>query len=382
MNYHILLTGATGLLGRYLLRDLLLADVPVAVVVRGNRRQSAENRVASLMATWEDLLQRELPRPYVLEGDICEPNLGLDDSAIRWIENNCDSVLHNAASLSFIATSEEAEPFRSNVRGTENVLEICREAGIRDFHHVSTAYVCGLRHGTVLETELDVGQQLSNPYEESKVQAETLIRNAKFLSPPTVYRPAIIVGDSKTGFTSTFHGFYACLELAHRLIASMGGLGSNAVSETKMRISLDGTEAKNFIPVDWAAKVISFLVTHPQHHGQTYHLTPRERVSVEMIRDVLEEAFAFKIGEFSGHGKTINNPTELERLFYEHLRVYDSYWRDDPAFDTSNLDAACPHLPCPTMDADLLRMLSDKAMEMDFKWRDKPVMREPVPVLT
>src|SRR5262247_3113385 len=109
MNYHILLTGATGLLGRYLLRNLLLADVPVAVLVRGSRRQSAEDRVEALMGTWEDLLQRDMPRPQVLEGDICEPSLGLTAAAKQWIDDHCDSVLHNAASLSFIATSEDGE---------------------------------------------------------------------------------------------------------------------------------------------------------------------------------------------------------------------------------------------------------------------------------
>ncbi len=380
MHYHILLTGATGLLGRYLLRDLLLADVPVAVVVRGSRRQSAEDRIEALMGTWEDLLQREMPRPHVFEGDICETDLGLDDAGKRWIEDNCDSVLHNAASLNFIATSEDGEPYRSNVRGTENVLELCRQTGIHDFHHVSTAYVCGLRHGRIMESELDVGQQLSNPYEESKVQAEKLVRSAKFLSPPTVYRPAIIVGDSQTGFTSTFHGFYACLELAHTLVTSMGVVGSNTVGETKTRISLDGNETKNFIPVDWVSAVISHIVTHPQHHGQTFHLTPRQRVTVAMIRDVLEQAYGFKGTEFSGYGKPIDNPNDIEKLFYEHIRVYNSYWRDDPEFDTSNLAAACPHLPCPTMDEKLLAMLSSKAMDMDFKWRDKPIKRQSVPV--
>lgn len=296
MRYHILLTGATGLLGRYLLKDLLLAEVPVAVVVRGNRRQSGSDRIESLMTTWEDFLERELPRPYIFEGDICEPFLGLDLDARHWIDQNCDSVLHNAASLNFVATSEDGEPYRSNVKGLQHVLDLCRETGIRDFHHVSTAYVAGLRTGRIMESELDLGQQLSNPYEESKMTAEMMVRSADFLSPPTIYRPAIIVGDSQTGFTSTFHGFYACLELAHTLVSSMGMAGTNSIGsgETKTRISLDGTETKNFIPVDWVSEVISYLVTHPRHHGQTYHLTPRERVSTEMIRDVLEHAYAFK----------------------------------------------------------------------------------------
>jgi thioester reductase-like protein len=363
-------------LGRYLLRDLTLANVPVAVVVRGNRRQSAEDRIESLMSTWEDFLERELDRPQVLEGDICEPFLGLDSDARHWVDQNCDSVLHNAASLSFVATSEDGEPYRSNIKGTQHVLDLCRETGIRDFHQVSTAYVAGLRTGRIMESDLDVGQQLSNPYEESKIAAEKLVRSADFLSPPTIYRPAIIVGDSETGFTSTFHGFYACLELAHTLVNSMGKLGTNTVGDTKTRISLDGTETKNFIPVDWVSEVITYLVTHRQHHGQTYHLTPRQRVSAGMIRDVLEHAYGFKGAEFSGYGKPIENPTEIEQLFYEQIRVYSSYWRDDPEFDTTNLDVACPHIPCPTMDRDLLDMLSAKAMAMDFRWRDKPVKRE------
>lgn len=325
------------------------------------------------MATWDGFLQTELPRPHVLEGDICEPMLGLDPKSLDWIDEHCDSVLHNAASLSFVATSQDGEPYRSNVTGTRNLLDVCRETGIHDFHHVSTAYVAGLRTGRILESELDVGQELSNPYEESKMAAEKLVRSAEFLSPPTVFRPAIIVGDSQTGFTTTFHGFYACLELAYTLVQSLGVFGTHAEGKQKTRISLDGTETKNLIPVDWVSKVITYVVTHPQHHGQTYHLAPRERVSAKMIRDVLEQTYGFYGTEFSGHGKPIEHPTEIEKLFYEQIRVYDSYWRDDPEFDTTNLQAACPHLPCPTMNQERLLMLSKKAMEMDFRWRDKPV---------
>lgn len=331
------------------------------------------------MATWDELLQTELPRPHVLEGDICEPMLGLDPKSLEWVEAHCDSVLHNAASLSFVATSQESEPYRSNVTGTRNLLEVCRETGIRDFHHISTAYVAGLRTGRILESELDVGQKLSNPYEESKMAAEKMVRSAEFLSPPTFFRPAIIVGDSQTGFTTTFHGFYACLELAYTLARSLGVVGTFAEGKQKTRISLDGTETKNLVPVDWVSKVITYVVTHPQHHGQTYHLAPRERVSVQMIRDVLEQTYGFYGTEFSGHGKPIDHPTEIEKLFYEQIRVYDSYWRDDPEFDTTNLQAACPHLPCPTMNEELLLMLSTKATEMNFRWRDKPVkLRQPV----
>ena len=77
MSY-FLLTGATGLLGNYLLRDLLLADVPVAVIGRSNRRQSARQRIEVAMCGWDAEVGRALPRPVVMEGDISQPDLGLN----------------------------------------------------------------------------------------------------------------------------------------------------------------------------------------------------------------------------------------------------------------------------------------------------------------
>jgi thioester reductase-like protein len=370
MNYHILLTGATGLLGRYLLRDLMLAGVPVAVVVRRSRRKSAQDRVDALMATWESLENREMPRPKVLEGDLTQDMLGLNSDDVAWVTQNCDSVLHNAASLTFISTDPKGEPYRSNVVGTQNVLDLCRETGIKDFHHVSTSYVCGLRDGRIMEQDLDEGQVWGNDYERTKVQAETLVREADFLSPPTFYRPAIIVGDSKTGFTTTFHGFYASLNLAHTLRNSLDAeQGENPVIPT--RINLSGTESKNFVPVDWVSAVTAHIVNNAQFHGKTYHLTPGTPVTIATIAKVLELAFDFHGTIFAGDDANMDNPNEIEQLFYEHIKVYNSYWRDDPTFDTTNTTEAAPHLPCPVVDQDLLLRLAHAAIELDFRWRDK-----------
>ena len=142
MNY-LLLTGATGLVGRYLLRDLLAAEVSVAVLVRSNRLESAAQRVEAVMDRWERLEGRCLPRPVVLDADLREENLGLGAGHLRWIADNCDSILHNAASMAFRQDSH-GEPFRTNVDGMRNMLALCQQAGIENFHHVSTAYICGL----------------------------------------------------------------------------------------------------------------------------------------------------------------------------------------------------------------------------------------------
>ena len=374
MDGVILLTGATGLLGRYLLRDLLTAGQNVAVVVRPSDRQSAEARVASLMAAWERRGVTGLSLPHVLVGDITEPALGLSSDDRRWVADHCDMVLHNAASLSFEpAKSPEDEPWRSNLGGTRNVLELCEQTGIADFHHVSTSYVCGLREDVVYESQLDVGQEFGNDYENSKLQAEQLVRGAEFLAPPTFYRPAIIVGDSQTGFTTTFHGFYALVRLAVTLTRLVEG--ADKIDWSIPLHGLTGNECKNLVPVDWVSSVISEIVGRRDLWGNTYHLTPAEPVRASTIRDVIEKVVGYEgttafteAGENGSVGASFG--AELESAFYEQMEVYATYWRNDPTFDRTNLLAAVPQLPCPTLDYDRLLMLAETAIKMNFKYRD------------
>jgi thioester reductase-like protein len=376
MSYH-LLTGATGLLGKYLLRDLLLANVPVAVVARSNRRQTARQRVEAAMCAWDAELGRPLPRPVVLEGDIAEPDLGLDAVNVRWAADYCSTMIHNAASLTFHSTSEDGEPWRSNVGGVRNVLEFCRNARIRNLHHVSTAYVAGLRQGRVLETELDVGQEFSNDYERSKLEAEALVRGADFLEQKTVFRPAIIIGDSRTGLSTTYHGYYAALQLAHTLVKSIPANETGIVGGQSVRLTLNGTETKHLVPVDWVSAVMVHVMTHPEWHGRTYHLTPRHPVTTRLIRDVLEQSVGFYGASLIGTGDRPGDASEAEALFYEHIRVYNSYWKMDPVFDRTNTEAAAPHLPCPHVDRDLLYKLSRIVIENEFPGPSKrPVEAE------
>jgi nucleoside-diphosphate-sugar epimerase len=370
---YTILTGATGLLGRYLIKDLTLAGVPVAVLVRPSRKATAQHRVENVMCYWDNLLGRSLPRPIVLEGDITEPDLGLDARSMRWIAENCDSMLHNAASLSFQSTGPTSEPWRSNVEGVRYVLELCRNARIRNFHHVSTAYVCGLRQGRILESELDVGQTMSNDYEQSKVQAEKLVRGADFLEQLTVFRPAIIIGDSENSFTTTFHGFYAPLQAAYTMAHSFepGPTGHIANSS---RFPLSGFETKNMVPVDWVSEVMTYIVSRPEHHGKTYHLTPRHPVITRLLADVLEESAGFYSVKLVGGGAKLAGLTDIEQLFRELIQVYSSYWKDDPTFDATNTRTAAPHLPCPHVDRTMLRRLAQFAIGINFNSpRDRPV---------
>ena len=376
MDGVILLTGATGLLGRYLLRDLLNAGQRVAVLVRPNSRLDAAARVAAILADWERQ-GHALPSPQVLSGDITSPGLGLSDEDAAWAAAHCDLMLHNAASLTFeTAGGDDGEPRRSNVGGTRNVLDFCQDAGIADFHHVSTAYVCGLRTGVVREDEGDLGQAFGNDYEQSKLEAEGLVRAASFLAPPTVYRPAIIVGDSDTGFTTTFHGFYAIVRLAAALTQLVGGRES--VDWSIPLHGLSGDENKNLVPVDWVSAAMTQVVGRRECWGKTYHLTPTEPVSVETIRDVVEEAVGYRgTTAFDGTAAITDQDkggdaaldSELEAAFFEQVRVYTTYFRNDPTFDRTNLLNAVDR-PCPTLDRERLLHLARTAIAMNFRHRD------------
>jgi thioester reductase-like protein len=369
---YYLLTGATGLLGRYILRNLLLKDVPVAVVVRGTRLASARARVDSLMLEIEEKLGRSLPRPVVLTGELTEPDLGLSAEALAWAGRHVGAILHNAASLTFQTADRTEEPWLSNVTGTKYVLDLARRLNVREFHHVSTAYVCGQRRGRVLETELNLGQAFGNDYEASKLEAESLVHAANWLDTPTIYRPAIIVGDSQTGFTNTFHGFYTPLQIAHSMFNKV------AIAEVDPQgfveiLGLAGHERKNLVPVDWVGAVIAHLAADPQHHGLTYHLTPRESTSVALLCDVMDEAISKHFGDQRRATDAIvpasgQSFAAFQAMFRSQMTVYQAYWRDDPQFDQTNTLAHAPHLPCPALDRATLLKLCQFAIENKFWW--------------
>jgi thioester reductase-like protein len=362
MAYHFL-SGGTGLVGRYLLREFMSADLPVAVLVRPDRFRSGSDRIEAIMQQWETVEHRRLPRPIVLEGELTSRDLGLSTVQKNWISRNCETVVHSAAAMVF-KTDEHGEPHRTNVQGMRNLLDCCRELGICRFHHVSTAYICGLRQGRVYENELDVGQSMGNVYEESKIEAEKMLRASDWLRQVTVFRPSSIIGDSKTGFTSNFHGFYLPLQLAFSFASAVPPEEMN--DRFLKRLGLAGDEGKNFVPVDWIASAIAYVVLHPEHHGRTYHLASPKPVSVRLLQSVVREA----IRRYCKRTVSVKaNSSELdiyEKLFHDRLLIYRSHWRDDPIFDLSNTQSVLGHMPCPDMDFDLLLRVSRWPVENNF----------------
>src|SRR4029079_13999078 len=104
----------------------------------------------------------------------------------------------------------------------------------------------------------------------------------------TVYRPSIIVGDSRTGFTTSYHGFYTPLRLVHALVQAISW-ETLLTGDFLGRLDLKGDERKNLVPVDWVSAAMTQLITNPEHHGQTYHLTnPAPATAGEMQAAIVE----------------------------------------------------------------------------------------------
>src|SRR3989344_1461098 len=192
----ILLTGATGLVGSSLTPLLQERGDRILYLVR---RSGAEGGVTRLMKAIGHLRTEEI----VLEGDVTLPWGGLKAEQRREWRGQVDLIIHSAASTKF--DDRVAEETREiNVGGTETMLQIASDLEVPEFHFVSTSYVAG-NSVDMGEDLLDLGQLPRNAYERSKITAERLVRawrGGRF----SIYRPSIVVGESKSGVVASFSG--------------------------------------------------------------------------------------------------------------------------------------------------------------------------------
>lgn len=349
---YVLLTGGTGLVGQYLVKELLTAGQRVALVVRHGKKLTARERVEAFMQRWEAEAGSALPRPVVLVGDVCDANLGLNDESLAWVGEHCGRVIHSAAVLTFHGKSMDEDPWRTNLGGTRNVIALCEQFEIQELHYLSTAYVCGKRTDRVMESDLDRGQEFRNDYERCKCAAEKLVTGSKIES-KTIYRPAVIVGDSKTGYTVTYHGLYLYLRLMATLVPQQAR-NENGVIETKLRLPIDGDEPRNLVTVDWVAQVVSHIFLDRLAHGRTYHLTPDEYTSARQVIEYGYEYFGSEGVEFAGAGASRDADSDFAARFFENAGMYEDYETSDPNFDKSAVTEVAGHLRCPAVDRDMI----------------------------
>jgi len=349
---NIFITGITGFLAkqvavRYLKR---YPDITIYGLIRApndermeqRRRQVVEAMFGDQADAWDD-------RVVGLRGNLVDERLGLTDADWQAVIDNCSHFIHCGASVRFDEELEDAR--KTNYLGSVHVVELAQavqaEGSLERFDYVGTSYVAGDRTGRVSEDDLGEGHGWKNSYEQTKWESERHMREVWGDLPVTIYRPAIIVGDSKTGETSSFNVLYWPIRIF-------------STGRFPMVIGSQDTPI-DVVPVDWVAEAMLHISSRPDSIGKCFALAAGDRCTrVGPLCDLASKFF----------GRPLPRFIEPD-YFYEHIAPemakqlntaagqlmkngmqYLPYFASNPIFDTSNTDAALEDsdLDCPRLD--------------------------------
>lgn len=268
----IFITGATGFLGSYLLKIFLENDHKVFVLARSKNGINTRARIVQTLKFWDNNLIKKIHNLTIVNGDIRLKNLGIGSTIAHKLLNQVDEIFHTAAIIELHTPLKDI--YAVNVRGTRNVLDLALEwhkhGRLQKVNHISTAYVYGDYTKSFTETDLDKGQHFNTNYERTKFEAEKLVRRYRKTGLwIDVFRPPMILGESKTGKTFQFLHVYQFLKLCKLELFDSLPLADGFVS---------------IVPVDIAAQAIYRLDLKCRKKNLTYHCFPAKLNSIkEMV---------------------------------------------------------------------------------------------------
>ena len=259
----IFLTGSTGYIGAHVASNLL-ADHPdpLNLLVRARTQQEAQERLWRALqlhmdfARFDDHLRSRI---RIFLGDITSPQFGLADEDYARLVHTTDSVIHCAASLN---RKSEKSCLNVNLRGTLEVIQLATRArdhhGLRRFSHVSTVAVAGRRSNAVIREDSSIDWSLSDydPYARTKKFCEHMIRELLSGIPFTIFRPSIVLGDSRRAETNQFDMVRAFVFLAGLPV-----------------LPFRPGDKIDIVPVDFVADSIATLHQKANPAHDTYHLS-------------------------------------------------------------------------------------------------------------
>jgi short-subunit dehydrogenase len=263
MNYFV--TGATGFIGRNLVQRLLKREGTVYALVRAGSR----GRLEELRTSFGPNGARVVP----IAGDLAQPGLGVSEEDLLTLRGEVDHFFHLAAIYDMTAGAEAQEV--ANVEGTRHAVELAGAIEAGCFHQISSIAVAGLYKGEWREDMFDEAERLdTHPYFRTKHESERVVRE-ECSRPWRVYRPGIVVGDSRTGEIDKVNGPYYAFKLLQQ---------ARRVLPTWLpAVGVEGGEI-NIVPVDYVADAIDYIAHKPGLDGQAFSLTdPHPKTAGEMI---------------------------------------------------------------------------------------------------
>ncbi len=247
------ITGASGFIGKRLTRQLLSRpDAKVYFLIRN----ATPERVEKLRAFWS----ADETRAIALPGDLTLPLCGVDPAAIEALRGKVDHVFHLGAIYDLDA--DPSEEMRVNIEGTRHALALAEALGARRFHHMSSIAAAGLYEGVFREDMFEEAENLGHPYFASKHEAEKVVRR-EAKTPFRIYRPGLVVGDSRTGEMDKIDGPYYFFKLIQKL--------RRALPPWAPMIGLEGGRI-NLVPVDFVVAALDHLAHTEGLDGRCFHL--------------------------------------------------------------------------------------------------------------
>jgi NAD(P)-dependent dehydrogenase (short-subunit alcohol dehydrogenase family) len=263
MNYFV--TGATGFIGRNLVQRLLQREGTVYALVRAGSR----GRLEELRTSFGPNGARVVP----IAGDLAQPGLGVSEEDLLTLRGEVDHFFHLAAIYDMTAGAEAQEI--ANVEGTRHAVELAGAIEAGCFHQISSIAVAGLYKGEWREDMFDEAEHLdTHPYFRTKHESERVVRE-ECSRPWRVFRPGIVVGDSRSGEIDKIDGPYYAFKLLQQ--------ARRVLPAWLPAIGVEGGEI-NIVPVDYVADAIDYIAHKPGLDGQAFSLTdPNPKTAGEMI---------------------------------------------------------------------------------------------------
>ena len=251
MQYFV--TGASGFIGKRLVRKLLARR---GAVVHFLIRESSKDKVPELLAFWGVDEKKAVP----VYGDVAQPDLGLSKSAIKALAGRIDHFFHLAAVYDLKADAETQ--VIANVEGTRNAVALANDLKVGCFQHASSIAAAGLYEGVFREDMFDEAENLEHPYFSTKHESEKIVRK-ECKRPWRVYRPGLVVGDSKTGEIDKIDGPYYFFKLIQKM--------RRMLPPWMPTVGIEGGRI-NIVPVDFVVDAMDHIAHAKDLDNRAFHL--------------------------------------------------------------------------------------------------------------
>jgi NAD(P)-dependent dehydrogenase (short-subunit alcohol dehydrogenase family) len=251
MQYFV--TGASGFIGKRLVRKLLARR---GAVVHFLIRESSKDKVPELLAFWGVDEKKAVP----VYGDVAQPDLGLSKSVIKALAGRIDHFFHLAAVYDLKADAETQ--VIANVEGTRNAVALANELKVGCFQHASSIAAAGLYEGVFREDMFDEAENLEHPYFSTKHESEKIVRK-ECKRPWRVYRPGLVVGDSKTGEIDKIDGPYYFFKLIQKM--------RRMLPPWMPTVGIEGGRI-NIVPVDFVVDAMDHIAHAKDLDNRAFHL--------------------------------------------------------------------------------------------------------------